>query len=158
MLDLQPRVHFEEVKPAVSIEQEFHGTGVRVADGRGNRGCGRRHPMSQIRSHHRRRRFLDHFLMTPLDRALALDERQHGAVLVGQHLHFDVPRTCQPAFEIDRRIAERRARLRSRRTNCAGKLASLADDTHALAATTGNGLHHHWIADALSQLARSCRP
>jgi len=32
MLDLQPRVHFQEVKAAVFVEQELDGAGVRVAD------------------------------------------------------------------------------------------------------------------------------
>ena len=40
--------------------------------------------------------------MTPLDGALALDARQHGAVMIGQQLHFDVARTRETPLEIDR--------------------------------------------------------
>ena len=60
--------------------------------------------------------------MAPLDRALALDERQHRAVGVAEQLHFDVARPRQPALEIDRRIAERGARFRPRRAHGAGEI------------------------------------
>ena len=49
------------------------------------------------RRHDRRRRFLDDLLMAPLDRAFALDKRDHGAVLVAEQLHLDVTRPRQGA-------------------------------------------------------------
>jgi hypothetical protein len=55
-----------------------------------------------------RRRLLDDLLMPALNRALALDERQHRAVRVAEQLDLDVARAEQPALEVDRRVAERR--------------------------------------------------
>ena len=52
--------------------------------------------------------------MAPLNRALALDERHDGAVVIAEQLDLDVPRPHDPPLEVDGRIAERRARLRSR--------------------------------------------
>ena len=93
------------------------------------------------------RRFLDHLLMAALDRALALDERQHRAVLVGEHLHLDVPRPHQPALEIDRGVAKRGSGLGTRRAHRARQLVAAVDDTHALAAAARHRLDHQRIAD-----------
>ena len=46
--------------------------------------------------------------MTALNRALALDEWQDGAVVVGEQLDFDVPRVHEAALEIDGSVAKRR--------------------------------------------------
>ena len=46
----------------------------------------------------RRRALLDHLLMAPLDRALALAQVDHVAVLVAQQLDFDVPRALDQPF------------------------------------------------------------
>ena len=53
--------------------------------------------------------------MAALNRALALDERQHRAVVIAEQLHFDVARRHDAALEIDRAVAERATALRSAR-------------------------------------------
>ena len=47
MLDLQARVHLQEVEGAVVIEKELDRAGVRIADRAGNRGCGLRHGLAE---------------------------------------------------------------------------------------------------------------
>ena len=47
MLDLQPRVHLEEVEAAVFVEEELDGAGVGVADASSRR---RRRPWSSARA------------------------------------------------------------------------------------------------------------
>src|SRR6185437_1962707 len=93
MLDLQARVHFQEIEIAVSIDQKFERTGVGVA--RGARDFERRfaHFVAQLRmrEHYRRRTLLDHLLMAALDRALALAQMNHMTVVIAQHLNLDVP-------------------------------------------------------------------
>ena len=61
-----------------------------------------------------RRRLLDDLLVAPLDRALALDERDHGAVVVAEQLDLDVARPHDAALEVDGGVAERRAGLGAR--------------------------------------------
>src|SRR5262245_15214192 len=90
--------------------------------------------------------------MAPLNRALALDERQHGAVMIGEQLHLDVPRPVDAALEVYGRIAKGGARLGSRGASGAWKLLRSLDDAHALAAAAGDGLDHDRIADALCDL------
>ena len=62
-----------------------------------------------------RRRFLDDFLMTALNRALALAEVHRRAVRVGEDLKLDVTRIAQISFEQHRVVAEGRARFALRR-------------------------------------------
>ena len=89
--------------------------------------------------------------MAALQRALALHEGHHGAVLVAEQLNLDVPGPADAAFKKDRRVAERRARLGPRRPNCAGQFRRRHHDAHALAATTRHGLHHQRVADRLGE-------
>ena len=53
--------------------------------------------------------------MAPLHRAVALAEREHGAVRVREQLDLDVPRPFEIALEVDAVVAERRLRLTPRR-------------------------------------------
>ena len=69
--------------------------------------------------HHRRGRFLNELLVAALDAAFALAEVDDVAVLVAQHLKFDVPRALDEFLEIyighrRRLVAPRFARSRMR--------------------------------------------
>ena len=98
-------------KAAVGAEQELEGAGVLVAD-RPARTLGRRlHLLARLGVERRRRRLLDQLLVAPLDRALALAEREHAAVLVAEHLDLDVAGRHERLLEVERAVAERRLRL-----------------------------------------------
>ena len=110
MLDLQPRVHLEEVEPrrvAVALEQELDRARIAVADrargrdGRARRCCARSRPVTAGDG-----RFLDHLLVPPLDRALALEEMDDVAVRIGEDLDLDVSRALDPALDVQRAVAE----------------------------------------------------
>ena len=62
----------------------------------------------------RRRRLLDHFLVAPLRRAVALEEMHGVAVPVAEHLELDVARPFEQALEIHLGVAEAAARHRAR--------------------------------------------
>ena len=85
--------------------------------------------------------------MPALNRALALDERQDGAVRVAEQLHLDVARPRQPPLEIDRGIAERGARLRSRRANRAGQIRRVGHRAHPFAAAARDRLDQQRVPD-----------
>ena len=63
--------------------------------------------------------------MAPLDAAFALAQDFHVAVLVGQHLKFDVPRRGDELLQVDVRGAEGRARFRLRLGEQAGQFRGL---------------------------------
>src|SRR5262245_65062549 len=85
--------------------------------------------------------------MTPLDRAFALDKRQHAAVMVGKDLDFDVARAREPSLEVDRRVAERGGGFRARGANRASEIGRGVDEAHALSTTAGDRLDHDRVAD-----------
>ena len=147
MLDLQPRVHLQEIEAAVLPGDEFDRAGAVVADRLGERDRLLAHPGPRLRVEQRARRFLDDLLVAALDRALALAEMDHVAVLVAQDLDFDVARIGDEFLDEDAIVAEARFRLRARARKTFGDLAPAEGDAHALAAAAGGGLDHHRVAD-----------
>ena len=91
--------------------------------------------------------------MAPLDRAVALAERQHGSVLVGQQLDLDVPRALDIAFAEDPVVTERGLRLASRRRERLLELGWIPNHAHASAAAAGRRLDDEREPD-LGRLAR----
>jgi hypothetical protein len=69
----RPRIHFEEIKLTVCVEQELNRAGVGVADRLRNLCRALGHATTRVRVEDRRRRLLHHFLMAPLNRTLALE-------------------------------------------------------------------------------------
>ena len=79
-----------------------------------------------------RRRLLEHLLVAALHRALALAEREHRAVRVGEQLDLDVPRALEVALEVDAVVAERRPAPRAAAAASASSSSSRrAHDAHA---------------------------
>ena len=120
VLDLQPRVHLEEVEArlvAGPLEQELDRAGVDVAGGaRGGHG-GLAHARPHRRRQRRGRRLLDDLLVPPLDRALPLEQVDAAAVRVGEDLDLDVAGTLDPPLHVERAVAERARGLAPRRGN-----------------------------------------
>ncbi len=154
MLDLQPRVHLQEIEALVLRGDEFDGAGRVVADGFGQRDRLLAHLLARCLVEQRRRRLLDHLLIAALDRAFALAEMDDVAVLVAEHLDFDVARVGDEFFDEDTVIAERGLRLRLGAGEAFLHVGLTIGDAHALAAAAGGGLDHHRVADFLGDLDR----
>ena len=92
MLDLQARVHFQEVEALVLAGDELDGAGGIVVHRLGQRDRLLAHLAPRRLIEQRRRRFLDDLLVAALDRAFALAEIDDVAVLVAEHLDLDVAR------------------------------------------------------------------
>ena len=117
MLHLEPRIHLQKIEArlvAGAVEQKLHRAGVAVAGRARNRDGGLAHARAQRGRQRNGRRFLDHFLMPALQRALALEQVDHVAVMVGQDLDLDVARTIDQALDVERAVAKRRQRLAPR--------------------------------------------
>ncbi len=84
--------------------------------------------------------FLDQLLVAALDRAVALGQVDHVAVLVGQHLDLDVARVFEVALDVDPRVGEELVALA--RGTFVGLLEVLRGhrDPEALATTTTDRL------------------
>ena len=89
------------------------------------------------------RALLNQLLVAPLGRAVALAEPQRVAVLVGQHLHLDVPGPGQVALEVDLGAAEVGLGLAGGRLHGLGGVLRGGDDLHAAPAAAVRGLDGH---------------
>ncbi|MNT33716.1 hypothetical protein D3C72_1696580 [compost metagenome] len=107
MLNLQARVDLKKVKAVTRrVVDEFNGAGRAVVH-RLAQLHGRRQQGRACRGRQQRRgRFLDHFLIAPLHRAIAFAQRQHAARAVAKDLHFHVARVIHIAFDERAAITE----------------------------------------------------
>ena len=157
MLDLQARVHLEEVELAVRRDDELDRAGVPVVDAARRRDRGLRHPLPQLVAVARRRRLLDDLLVPPLDRAVALEEVDDVAARVAEDLELDVPRLLDVALEEQAIVAERLHRLAPRRLDLRLQFAGGADDLHPLPAAARARLHEQRKADRAPPRRSTCR-
>ena len=154
MLDLQARVHLEEIKAAVLPGDELDGSGEVVLDGRGERHGLLAHPAARFLVDERRGRFLDHLLVAALNRAFALAEMDDMPVLVAEHLDLDMARIDDEFLDEHPVVAERGFRFRSRSRETFGDLLARVGDAHALPPAAGGSLDHHGIANLVGDLGR----
>ena len=76
------------------------------------------------------------------------------AMLVAQHLDFDVPGIDDEFLDEDAVVAERRFGLGLGEAEAFGDLGFRMRDPHALAAAAGRSLDHHGVADLVGDLQR----
>ena len=107
VLHLDAGVHLHEVEAAVAVEQELDGAR-RSRSRPPRRAPPPRLPIfcAQLRGQGGRRGLLDQLLVPALDRALALAQVDHLAVLVAEDLELDVPRLDEVLLQVDRAVAE----------------------------------------------------
>ena len=147
VLDLEARVHLEEVEVALRVDDELDGAGALVAD-RATGGDGRvAEPGTERGVDGGRRRLLDDLLVAALDRALALEAVHQVAVRVAEDLDLDVAGRGHVALDEQRVVAEGARRLAPGGRERVGQRRRLADDAHALAAAARRRLHQHGEAD-----------
>ena len=90
--------------------------------------------------------------MAPLNRAVALAERNDAAVLVGEHLHLDVARMGQVFLEEHAAVAEGGLGLARRRRERLGQARLRLDHAHPAAAAARRRLDHQRKPDASGKL------
>ena len=151
VLDLDPRIHFDEDVLArtlpLGFDQELHSARAGVVDrlGKAHRVAAQR--LSQLGRDVRSRRDFHDLLVPPLDRAIALEQMDGVALGVGEDLHLDVPRAAYGLLNEGSRVAERAFCLAHGRGQGFPKHLRVIDSTHAAAAAPGNCLDEHGEAD-----------
>src|SRR5262249_18860205 len=159
MLDLQTRVHFDEperfaAQSARTIGDEFDSAGTAISDRFRRSHGGVADLIAKRLGHARRRRLLDHLLVTPLERAIALAEMDDVAMSVGKYLAFDVPRRGNEFLYQAPPGAESRLALAGRRFESRIKVGVFVDATQATTAAAGCRLDENRIADLVGLLAQ----
>ncbi|MGY3233966.1 hypothetical protein ACVMAJ_000856 [Bradyrhizobium sp. USDA 4448] len=147
MLDLEARVHLQEVEALVLASDELDGAGGIVVHGLGQRDGLLTHLAAGGFIEQRRWRLFDDLLIAALDRAFALAEIDHVAMLVAEHLNLDMAGIDDEFFDEDAVVAERGLGFGLGEIEAFGDLGFGMRNAHALAATAGRGLDHHGIAD-----------
>lgn len=107
VLNLNSGVHLDEIVVALLVHQKFHRTGRDIADMTGNLDGILVQSLTGCLGYRPGRRELDDLLVAALERAVALAEVDDVAVLVAQHLYFDVLGLNQVLLDEDILIAER---------------------------------------------------
>ena len=149
MLDLQPRVHFQEVKASVSVHQHLDGRQGSVAKAAEETSQAHAEVARRTFVHERRRRLLDHLLMAPLHRTIAVMEAQRAAHSVSDDLELDMPGFSEPALEEHRAIAEEALGEAPRLGKRVRELIRAIDTLHPDAAAPRRRLDQKRIADRL---------
>ena len=147
MFHLQTRIHFEEIEALVLPGDEFHCASGVVIHGFCQRDGLRAHFRACCLIKQRRRCFFDYFLIAALHRAFALAQMDDIAVLVAQHLNFNVARIDDEFLNEHPVIPEGGCRLGFGPFKPFLHFISRPCDAHALAAAASGCLDHHGIAD-----------
>ncbi len=152
MLHLNAWIHFDEIPAAgVGIHQEFDSSSVSVSGGFGERDGGVGERRSDGRSERNGGRYFDNFLIAALDRAIALEQVQDIAVMIGQDLDFYVAGAPDVALQKDGIVSERRAGFLARFLHACFKFLGLFDDAHASAAAAERRFDDQGVADFCAQ-------
>src|ERR1035438_4747793 len=152
MFHLQPRVHLEEIEVLLLVDQELNGASIRVSSSLRDANGDLAHSAPHVGINEGRRRFLDYFLMTALQRTLAFSEVDGVSMLVSEHLHLDVAGIDDRLLDINFAVAERSFRFAARTFERRPQLFGRVDEAHALSTASSGRFQHHGIADARGDL------
>src|SRR2546423_4982878 len=145
MFDLDPGIHLKEVVRAIRREQELAGAGIHVASRVRHLLRTFTHLPPQASVDSNAGRLLDHFLVTPLYRALALAKRKRFTVRVSKDLDLNMARPFHELLDVHRVVAKCAFCLATRGIERAAQILGGFDDTHSFPAPTGRGLEQDGV-------------
>ena len=152
VLHLDAGIHLNEVVMAFLVHQEFQGTGVDIAHVLGDlHGIGIQ-GFPHLLGNGEGGGELHHLLIAPLERAVPLKEVYHVAVLVAQHLDFNVLGLHQELLHEDVVVAEGLLGLGLHQVEVDAHFLHGVAAAHAPAAAAGGSLQNHREAEFHSQL------
>ena len=146
MLNLDPGIHFNEIKFAFFI-QEFKGAGAAVTDLAASFSAAFADFFDDFARDADCRCFFDHFLVPALHRTIALAEPDRILEFVCQYLDFHMARIFQKLLHIDFRIAESCAGFGLGHGDCIQQCGFGMHHAHAAPAAATGGLDDDRIAD-----------
>src|SRR5204863_3829140 len=154
MLDLDTRVHLDEVKMPVPIHQKFDRAGIFISDGLGQLHGSVSHFPAKPRRHQWRWAFFDYFLIAPLNGTISFAKLNGVTAAIGNNLKSDVMWINDELLQIDLLISKRFLSLMT----CAmeGRLKTwfVMRGAHPTAAAAGSRFNHYRITDFPCDLHR----
>jgi hypothetical protein len=91
--------------------------------------------------------------MAALNRTLAFEQVDDRALVIPEHLHFNVAGPLDHPFDVQSPVAERRQRLAAGGLNGAVQLVSERREAHAFPTAAGGGLDERRKPDTLGRAA-----
>ena len=143
MLDLEPGVHLEEVERAIRRDDQLDRPRAIISHRRGEGDRLLAHRLAHFGRDERRRRFLDDLLVAALDRAFALAQIKHRAMLVAEQLDLDMAGVLDEFLDEYAVVAEAAQPLALGRLEPFADIGFAIGQPHPLAPAAGRGLHHH---------------
>ena len=148
VLDLQAGVDLEERRlAAVDVVHVLDGARGPVGHRRGERPGGLVQHRADLVGKRGRRGLLDHLLVAPLQRAVAVAQAHHAAGAVAEHLHLQVPRAGHEPLQEHPGAAEARRREALHAVERGHQLVGVGTRLHADPPATADGLDHDGVAD-----------
>ena len=149
MLDLQTRVHLQEVELPGCIDQKLHGSSPNVVARLGHFDGARAHFGTKCIVQEGRGGFLHHLLVAALDAALPFKQVNRIAVAVAQDLDFDVARLLNQALNEHGPVAKGTLRLTDGSCKFLFQHGRIMHRTHAFASSASTRLDQQGESDAL---------
>src|SRR5439155_16705038 len=135
-----------EIELAVIVHDEFDRAGVGVISFLGDFDGGFAHALAKFLElviDERRRAFFDNFLISSLNRAIALSEMDDVTLRIAKDLKLDVVRILDQLFDINTGIAEGLFSLAAGRVIALYQGNVVMGRTHPPPAATRHSLDHH---------------
>lgn len=145
MLHLDTRIHFDKIMAAVLVHEELHGTRTAVIDVFCQFDRIIAHRLSLFLGNRQSRGKFHDLLMTALNRTVSLVEMHDIAVLIAQHLNFDMFRLFQILLDKDIVDAESFSRFALRVIEFGNQIFRISYDTHPASAAAGRRFQHNRI-------------
>jgi len=155
VLHLDTGVHLDEVVVPFPVHQELQGAGVHIAHVLCDLHRVFIQGLTDLLVHGEGGAELHHLLIAPLERAIPLEQVDHVALFVAQHLHLDVLGLHQELLHEDVVIAEGLLGLRLHQIEVGAHLFHGVTPAHTAAAAAGGRLENDGEAELHSQLLSS---
>ena len=144
MFYLNTRVHFQEIKGFIRVDEKLDRTGSNIIHGSGCCQAGFADGLSGLRVQEGAGGLLEHFLVVALHGTFALEQVHQCAVIITQHLYLDMAGNLEKLFDENGLIAKCSSGLRFAHGKGVGKRCLRVDHLHATAAATGCRFENDW--------------
>eukprot|EP00760_Papus_ankaliazontas_P031590 PhM_4_TR5351/c0_g1_i1/m.88449 len=152
VLNLETRVHLEEVEVVVAIDHHLHGTGSDVVHSAGHAGGLLTHLLAQLGRDESAGRLFDDLLVAALNGALTFGEVEDISAAVSGNLDLNVAGLVHKLLDEHAVVTERGDGLLLAQLQVLDGFSVVVGEAHTLAATTRRCLDHDGIANFIADL------
>ena len=154
VLDLDARIHLEEVVATLGVNHEFDGACVAVIDVLCELDCVVKQALTKHRVEVWRRSEFDNLLVATLHGAITLAQVNDVTIVVAEDLYLNVTRRLNVALQEHTTVAKSRRRFARRALESIFEVIELSDDAHAASTTTHGSLEHDRHTELLGERQR----